>query len=85
MAKVRKRTTGTYRLELNENEIDVLYRLLKATKKNEENSRLSIVNDILGVVYTEYATSLTFEENEKLSSDHFGVITFSHSPAVSNG
>lgn len=85
MAKLRKRTTGTYRLELDRDEIDVVYRLLKSTKKNEDVTRLSVVNDILDVVDTVYAKELSFEENERLSTDHFGEVCFSHDARIVDG
>lgn len=66
-------------LHLDIDEIDVVYRVLKLCKQNETSTRLSVVQDILQVIQTEYANDLRFlnyEDDQELSADHFGSVIF---------
>ena len=76
MAVVKRNKRGIWEMQLSDSEMDVVYRLLKSTKQNEENTRLSIVRRILVAVGDSYGVSLDYDTDENNSKDHFGTICF---------
>lgn len=68
-----------FSLEVDNAELDVLYRLLCCTKQNETETRFAIAKHIRDEIKLQYANDLTFEEDEKNSRDHFGMVCFTGS------
>ena len=68
-----------YSLEMGREELDVVYRLLCCTKQNETETRFAIAKNIRDEIKLQYANDLSFEEDEKNSQDHFGMVCFTGS------
>jgi hypothetical protein len=79
MAKVERNEDGLWNLQLSDNEIDVVYRLLRLAKQNEENTRLPVARDILVAIRDSYAALLDYDTDHALTQDHFGSVVFTGS------
>lgn len=75
MAKLTENREN-FLLDLSREEVDVLYRVLKLTKQNAENTRLSLARGILKTIEKNYASKLSYNKDEALSRDLFGSICF---------
>lgn len=71
-----KKNEAAYHLTVNSAELDVIYRLLRCTKQNADNTRWPIARELRDLIETVYASGLDYETDEALSRDHFGMITF---------
>lgn len=71
-----KNDKRTFHLSVNSMELDVIYRLLRCTKQNADNTRWPIARELRDLIEVVYASGLDYETDEALSRDHFGMITF---------
>lgn len=71
-----KKDEITYHLSVSPGELDVVYRLLRCTKENAPKTRLYTAHKLRDLIERVYVPTLDYEEDEALSKDHFGMITF---------